>query len=64
MPARADSRNTSAIHLFCLIGSARPAGKALREAVDRLKADEVDGAVLHHPDQLLADRIEELAAAC
>ncbi|MEU2560949.1 hypothetical protein ABZ626_16665 [Streptomyces longispororuber] len=38
--------------------------EALREAVRRLKVDEVDGAVLHHPDQLLADRIEELAAAC
>ncbi|GGV32003.1 hypothetical protein [Streptomyces spectabilis] len=38
--------------------------KALREAVDRLKADQVDGAHLHHPDQHLAGRIEELADAC
>ncbi|MEV0445569.1 hypothetical protein AB0I84_12215 [Streptomyces spectabilis] len=38
--------------------------KALREAVDRLKVDEVDGAPLHHPDQHLADRVEELADAC
>ncbi|MFF7098492.1 hypothetical protein ACFY9A_39955 [Streptomyces rubradiris] len=38
-----------------------PQPHALREAVERLKADEACGE-FHHPDQQLADRIEELAA--
>ncbi|MGC0334920.1 TPR repeat protein [Streptomyces sp. SAI-170] len=36
----------------------------LREAVERLKVDEVAGAQFHHPDHRLADQIEELAGAC
>lgn len=36
----------------------------LREAVERLKVEDVDGARVHHPDHRLADRIEELADAC
>lgn len=38
--------------------------EALREEVDRLKVDDVDGTQVHHPDHRLADRIEELADAC
>ncbi|WP_051844105.1 hypothetical protein [Streptomyces sp. NRRL S-813] len=40
-----------------------PSG-ALREAVERLKVEELDGAQFHHPDHRLADEIEELADAC
>jgi hypothetical protein len=35
----------------------------LREAVERLKVDEVAGAAFHHPDHRLANKIEELADA-
>ncbi|MGV9758638.1 hypothetical protein ACWDUC_22800 [Streptomyces tricolor] len=38
-----------------------PQPQVLREAVERLKVDEACGE-FHHPDQQLADRIEELAA--
>ncbi|MGW2952829.1 hypothetical protein [Streptomyces eurythermus] len=38
-----------------------PQPHVLREAVERLKVDEACGE-FHHPDQQLADRIEELAA--
>ncbi|MFE9454523.1 hypothetical protein [Streptomyces sp. NPDC006739] len=37
--------------------------RVLREAVDRLKVEEACGE-FHHPDQRLADQIEELADAC
>ncbi|WP_048573297.1 hypothetical protein [Streptomyces leeuwenhoekii] len=37
--------------------------QALREAVERLRVDEVAGAQFHHPDHRLADQIEELADA-
>ncbi|MFJ8150331.1 hypothetical protein ACIQ6R_35650 [Streptomyces sp. NPDC096048] len=42
---------------------AHPA-RALREAVERLKVEELAGAPFHHPDHRLADQIEELADAC
>ncbi|MFD4973151.1 hypothetical protein [Streptomyces sp. NPDC058424] len=38
--------------------------EVLREAIERLKVDEVAGAQFHHPDHRLADQIEELADAC
>ncbi|MDT0611068.1 hypothetical protein [Streptomyces lancefieldiae] len=37
---------------------------ALREAVERLKVEELAGAPFHHPDHRLADQIEELTDAC
>ncbi|WP_217144922.1 hypothetical protein [Streptomyces sp. AC627_RSS907] len=37
---------------------------ALREAVERLKVEELAGAPFHHPDHRLADQIEELVDAC
>ncbi|CAM5232434.1 hypothetical protein SHIRM173S_00205 [Streptomyces hirsutus] len=37
---------------------------ALRQAVERLKVEELAGAPFHHPDHRLADQIEELADAC
>ncbi|MGD1221986.1 MULTISPECIES: hypothetical protein [Streptomyces] len=43
-----------------------PHTKILREAVERLKVEEAEeiGGEFHHPDQRLADQIEELADAC
>ena len=43
---------------------AEPTPGVLREAVERLKVDEVAGAQFHHLDHHLADQIEELADAC
>ncbi|MEU5093041.1 hypothetical protein [Streptomyces sp. NPDC021356] len=40
-----------------------PQAATLRQAVERLKVEEVCGE-FHHPDQQLADQIEELAAPC
>ncbi|MEU6289894.1 hypothetical protein [Streptomyces sp. NPDC046988] len=43
----------------CLTHSA----PALREAVERLRVEELAQAPFHHPDHRLADRIEHLADA-
>ncbi|WP_037851372.1 hypothetical protein [Streptomyces sp. NRRL S-340] len=40
-----------------------PQAATLRGPVERLRVEEVCGE-FHHPDQRLADQIEELAAPC
>ncbi|WEO92659.1 hypothetical protein A6P39_000095 [Streptomyces sp. FXJ1.172] len=40
-----------------------PYEQVLREAVERLKVEDACGE-FHHPDQRLADQIEELADVC
>ncbi|MER7921371.1 MULTISPECIES: hypothetical protein [unclassified Streptomyces] len=37
--------------------------QALREAVERLEVEHVHGE-FHHPDQALADQLEEFSASC